>query len=323
MTSSRTQEFLRDESNRYILHPIKYPDIWKLAETHRKAIWFESDVNCAQDLPDWHSLTDDERHFIKYVLAFFAGSDGIVLENLELNFAREMPSMEVRAFYTTQAFAELIHSIVYSNFLTTFITDPEERDQLFHAIETFPCIKRKAEWAKKYMAPEVPLEQRVLAFACVEGIFFSGAFCAIFWLKERGLMPGLAVANELISRDEGLHYDFAILLCIKYLDRLPQDLVHKIVREAVQSEEEFITQALPCKLIGMNAELMKNYIRFISDRLLRHLKYTPLFNATQPFPFMEKICIASVPNFFEVDVSNYQLTTGQPEDYSFEADDDF
>jgi len=312
-----------DTPDRFVLFPIKYPDIWEFRQKHHKAFWNVSDVNLTQDLPYWEHLSSDEQHFVKHVLAFFAASDGIVLENLVTRFLSEVRMPEARSFYTIQAQIEDIHSEMYSLLIDTYVRDPVEKNKLFRAIETFPCIQRKAAWAQKYISSTADFSTRLLAFACVEGIFFSGSFCAIFWLRERGVMPGLAVSNELISRDEGLHFEFALHLYLNYVERLPEPVVHDIVKEAVGIEEEFIVEALPCKLLGMNSNLMRDYIHYIADRMLKQLGYATLWNVSQPFAFMEKICLSSIPNFFDVDVSNYQMSVDSAQTYNFEEELDF
>lgn len=312
-----------EDSSRFVLFPIQYPDVWEFVQKQRKADWKEHDVNLTQDLADWNRLTLDEQFFIKHVLAFFAASDGIVLENLAMRFMGEVQMPEARFFYVEQAHIEAVHSIMYSLLIDTYVKDPAEKQRLFRAIENYPCIARKAEWAQRYIQSTANFSTRLLAFACVEGIFFSGSFCAIFWLRERGLMPGLAVSNELISRDEGLHCEFAVWLYTRYVECLPQEEVHRIVADAVAIEEEFIVEALPCKLLGMNSEMMREYVRYIADRLLKQLGYDPLYGAKQPFAFMDKICVASVPNFFDVNVSNYQMSIGEATSYNFDEELDF
>jgi ribonucleoside-diphosphate reductase beta chain len=292
--------------NRFVLFPIKFPSIWQKYKKAFANIWTAEEILFDKDISDWNlKLNDNERHFIKYILAFFAASDGIVNENLCLRFIKDVEIPEARCFYGFQIAMENIHSEVYSLMIDTFIKDPKEKNELFHAIQKIPSIQKKADWCLRWIDSCEDFRKRLIAFACVEGIFFSGAFCSIFWLKKRGLMPGLSFSNELISRDEGLHSDFACHL-YSILEPLPDNEISIIVREAVEFEKEFIIESLPCKLIGMNAELMSKYIEFVGDRLLLQLGCNKIYNTTCPFDFMEEISIDHKTNFFERKNSNYQ-----------------
>ena len=279
------------------------------------------EIDLGADLKDWEKLTYDEQHFIKTVLAFFAASDGIVMENIDLNFSKDTQIPEARAFYAYQSFNESIHSETYSLMIDKLVKDPEEKKTLFQAIDTVPAVKRKAEWALKWMGPGASFAQRLVAFACVEGIFFSGSFCAIFWLKKRGLMPGLSFSNELISRDEGLHQEFAVTLYSNLQTKLDDDMIQNIVSEAVDIESEFITDAIPCQLIGMNATEMKQYIRFVANRLMAQLGYRrSLSAATNPFDWMENISLEGKTNFFEKRVGDYSKFMPGEETIGFEEE---
>lgn len=301
---------LQENPNRFVIFPIKHNDIWEAFQNHRKALWFEHEVDLVPDLKYWKLLNDGERHFIKNVLAFFAASDGIVMENLGVRFFDEIQIPEARAFYSIQMFMENIHSIMYSQLIDTYITDIAEKDSLFRAIETIPSIKKKAEWAVKWIQSSQNFATRLVAFAAVEGIFFSGSFCCIYWLNERGVMPGLCKSNEFIARDEGMHTDFACLLYTKYINnKLTDQQIHAIIQEAVEIESEFITESLPCNLLGMNSDLMKQYIKFVANRLLLQLGHSELYpGCLQPFGFMDRICLDGKTNFFEARVSEYQMT---------------
>jgi ribonucleotide reductase beta subunit family protein with ferritin-like domain len=276
---------------------------------YKKAIgsfWTVEEIDLAGDLKDWEGLRADEKHFIKHILAFFAASDGIVMENIDLNFSKDVQISEARSFYAYQSFNESIHSETYSLMIDKLVRDPEEKAGLFKALDTVPAVQRKAQWAIKWMGDDAPFAQRLVAFACVEGIFFSGSFCAIFWLKKRGLMPGLSFSNELISRDEGLHQEFAVTLYKCLRDKLDDETIQSIVSEAVLIESEFITDAIPCQLIGMNANEMKQYIRFVANRLLEQLgSEGSLANASNPFDWMENISLEGKTNFFEKRVGDY------------------
>jgi len=300
--------FRADSADRYTLFPIKFNEIWKMYKKHEASFWTAEELDLAHDLKDWKNLNSGEQHFIKYVLAFFASSDGIVLENLCQRFSQDVQIPEARCFYGFQIAMENIHSETYSLLIDTYVSDPEEKDHLFRAVETVPCVKKKAEWALNWISSSSSFPERLVAFAAVEGIFFSGSFCALFWLKKRGLMPGLTFSNELISRDEGIHTDFACLLysMIPTEDRMPESRIHEIISHALECEKEFIIDALPCELIGMNAKLMSQYLEYVSDRLLVSLGYTKIWNATNPFDFMELISLEGKTNFFEKRVGEYQ-----------------
>jgi len=300
------EPMLRENHDRFVLFPIQQTDLWKKYKDHCAVIWFAEEIDLSKDMKDWEKLTADERHFIKHIIGFFAGSDGIVMENLATRFTREVQWPEAKFFYAIQNQMEAIHSETYSLLIDTYITDPKEKHELLHAIDTIPCVKKKADWALKWIdSKEADFSTRLLAFAAVEGIFFSGAFCAIFWLKQRGIMPGLTLSNEFIARDEGLHTDFACTLYGKLVNRLTKQQAHKIIREAVKIEKQFITKSLPCELIGMNAKLMSQYIEFVADRLVQQLGYPKIYSATNPFDFMERISLENKDNFFEKRVSTY------------------
>jgi ribonucleoside-diphosphate reductase beta chain len=292
------------DSDRFTIFPIREMDMWKMYKQHMSVFWTAEEIDLSKDVNDWHKLNDNERYFIKNILGFFAGSDGIVMENLAMRFTREVRWAEAKFFYSCQNLLEAVHSETYSLLIDTYINDPEEKDTLLRATQTIPCVKKKAEWALKWIENSDSFATRLLAFACVEGIFFSGAFCAIFWLKQRGLMPGLTLSNEFIARDEGLHTDFACLLYSKE-EKLNKKEAYKIIKEAVDIEKEFITESLPCNLIGMNSVLMSQYIEFVADRLLLQLGYNKLYNSSNPFSFMERISLENKDNFFEKRVSTY------------------
>lgn len=291
---------------RYTLFPIQHREVWQMYKKAVSAFWTVEEIDFSKDISDWQKLNDNEKHFISMILAFFAGSDGIVLENLVERFMQEVDVPEVRSFYSFQTASETIHSETYSLLIDTYIKDSEQKNKLFDAINSFDCVNKKAKWALKWINDkESEFAKRLVAFAAVEGIFFSGAFCAIFWLKKRGLLPGLALSNEFISRDEALHTEFAILMYNKYADKISEDVVKEIITEAVKIEKEFITEALPCNLIGMNSELMKEYIEFVADRLLVQLGNAKIYNTKNPFAFMEMISMEGKTNFFEKRVSEY------------------
>lgn len=325
--ANQQEPILVENKNRFVLFPLQNNKIWEMYKKHVASFWTAEEIDLSQDLIDWKKLNNDEKHFIKYVLAFFAASDGIVLENLADNFISEVQLPEARCFYGFQAAMENIHSETYSLLIDTYIKDKKEKNELFNAMDNIPCIKKKAEWCFKWMNRDSPFMQRMLAFACVEGIFFSGSFCAIFWLKKRGLMPGLTFSNELISRDEGLHTDFACLLYRQAVNKLDDKTVHEIVNNAVECETEFICDALPCKLIGMNSDMMKQYIKFIADRLLVELGHPKIYNIENPFEWMEMISLNGKTNFFEKRVSEYQksgvMTSLNNEVQEFTLDEDF
>lgn len=301
-------EPILDKSNdRFVLLPIKYDDIWEMYKKSMASFWTAEEIDLYQDLEDWKKLNDDERHYIKHVLAFFSASDGIVNENLCLRFYNDVQIPEARCFYGFQIAMENIHAETYGLLIDTYIDDPKEKDYLFKAIDNIPCIQKKADWAMKWIySDEASFATRLLAFAAVEGIFFSGSFCSIFWLKKRGLMPGLTFSNELISRDEGLHTDFACLLYKHLKNKLPQETVQELIKEAVEYEKAFITEALPVSLIGMNADQMGQYIEFVADRLLLELGCEEIYHANNPFDWMELISLQGKTNFFEKRVAEYQ-----------------
>ena len=301
------EPILKENPNRFVLFPIQHSDIWEMYKKQEASIWTAEELDLASDLTDWsNKLNDDERFFIKHVLAFFAASDGIVNENLAENFLSEVQYTEAKFFYGFQIMMENIHSETYSLLIDTYIKDSKEKDYLFNAIETFEPVKKKADWAMRWI-DNGSYAERLIAFAAVEGIFFSGSFCSIFWLKKRGLMPGLTFSNELISRDEGLHCDFACLLYNNHLvNKLPKEDVRKIIADAVEIEKEFVVESLPVRLIGMNADLMCQYIEFVADRLLVELENEKIYNASNPFDFMDMINLQGKTNFFEKRVGEYQ-----------------
>ncbi|MFM2190887.1 MAG: ribonucleoside-diphosphate reductase small subunit [Arcticibacter sp.] len=315
---------LQENKDRFVLLPIKYPKIWDMYKNHEASFWTAEEIDLAQDLKDWSRLTPDEQHFVKHVLAFFAASDGIVNENLAVNFMREVQLPEARCFYGFQIMIENIHSETYSLLIDTYIKDPVEKNHLFNAIETVPCVQKKAEWALRWIE-NGSFAERLVAFAAVEGIFFSGSFCSIFWLKKRGLMPGLSFSNELISRDEGLHCDFACLLYSMLENKLTVEHVTSIIKDAVKNEHEFVTDALPVSLIGMNSKLMCQYIEFVADRLLVALGCPKIYNVANPFDFMETISLQGKTNFFEKRVAEYQKAgvNATKEENEFKLDEDF
>jgi ribonucleoside-diphosphate reductase beta chain len=322
----KKEDLLTENPNRFVLFPIAHQKVWEMYKKAEGSFWTAEELDLSKDRKDWEALTQHEQHFIKHILAFFAASDGIVNENLAMNFMKEVQWPEARCFYGFQIAMENIHSEVYSLLIDTYIKDMEEKTKLLHAIDTIPCVKKKAEWAIHWMQSEdADFASRLMAFAAVEGIFFSGAFCSIFWLKERGVMPGLTTSNEFISRDEGLHTEFACLLYSYLQHKLSKTKAHKMIREAVKCEKEFITEALSCSLIGMNAKMMSQYLEFVADRLLVQLGYPKIWNATNPFPFMERISLEGKDNFFEKRVSNYSKAgVGKTaEDMSFATDADF
>ena len=292
--------------DRFVLFPIRHKEVWDMYKKQVASFWTVEEVDLARDHDDWKTMTADERHFIETVLAFFAASDGIVAENLAVNFMREVQLPEVRCFYGFQIAMENIHSEMYSLLIDTYVKDGDKKAQLLGGIQTIPVVQRKAEWAMRWAGSSLSLAHRLLAFAAVEGIFFSGSFCAIFWLKKRGKMPGLTFSNELISRDEGLHCDFACLLFSMMSARLDQETVHGVIRDAVEVERDFVCEALPVSLIGMNNALMAQYIEYVGDRLLVALGYGKLFNAVNPFEWMEAISLQGKTNFFEKRVAEYQ-----------------
>lgn len=299
------EPLLAKNVHRHSLYPISYPDVYEMYKKARASYWQPEEISLAKDTNDWHSMNEDEQKFVSYILAFFSASDGIVNENIDINFSKEIEIPEVRAFYAFQEAIESIHSEMYSILLDKYIEDPSKKAFLQKGISTIPSIKKKASWAQKYMNNDLSFSKRIIAFACVEGIYFSGSFCAIFWLKKRNLLPGLAFSNELISRDEGLHTDFAVLLYNHLRNRVPENEVHEIISDAVKNEKEFIIESLPCRLIGMNSDLMSQYIEFVADRLLSELGYSKLYHSKCPFDFMENISLEGKTNFFERRVGEY------------------
>jgi ribonucleoside-diphosphate reductase beta chain len=318
------EPLLAENPNRFVLFPIQNDEVWQYYKKSQASFWTAEEIDLSQDQKDWNSLNQNEQHFIKHVLAFFAASDGIVNENLAVNFMQEVQMPEARCFYGFQIMMENIHSETYSLLIDTYIKDPKEKDYLFNALETVPAVQKKGEWALKWINSE-NFAERLIAFAAVEGIFFSGSFCSIFWLKKRGLMPGLTFSNELISRDEGLHCDFACLLYSYLVNKLPEERVQGIIRDAVTIEQEFVTDALPVSLIGMNAKAMSQYIEFVADRLLVSLGCGKIYNTANPFDFMEMISVQGKTNFFEKRVAEYQKAGVMAEraDNVFSLDEDF
>ena len=318
------EPLLAPDDNRFVMFPIQHDDIWQMYKKQVDCFWRAEEIDLTKDIDHWDTLNDNEKYFISMILAFFAASDGIVLENLASRFMNEVQVSEARAFYGFQIAMENIHSHTYSLLIETYIKDKMEKHKLFHAIENFPCIKKKSDWAQKWIHDNrSSFATRLVAFACVEGIFFSGAFCSIFWLKKRGLMPGLTFSNELISRDEALHCEFAILLYSKLVKKIDKNRIYEIIKEAVEIETEFICQALPCKLIGMNSELMTQYIQFVADRLCLQLGYKKIYNVENCFSWMELISLESKTNFFEKRNDAYALTNKTTLENTFEFSEDF
>ena len=317
---------LKENKNRFVLFPIQHDDIWGMYKQGVASFWTAEEIDLSQDLTDWEKLNDGEKHFVSHVLAFFAASDGIVNENLAQNFLDEVQFPEAKCFYGFQIMMENIHSETYSLLIDTYIKDPKEKSKLFNALETVPCVAKKGEWALRWIE-NGNFAERLIAFAAIEGIFFSGSFCSIFWLKKRGLMPGLSFSNELISRDEGLHCDFACLLYTKYItNKLPEQQVIDIIKNAVEIEQEFIIDALPAALIGMNSKLMSQYIEFVADRLLEALDCRKIYNVTNPFDFMEMISLQGKTNFFEKRVAEYQkagVMSDSTDSHKFSTEEDF
>lgn len=305
--STATEPILVDNPNRFVIFPIQHHDLWEWYKKQQACIWTAEEIDLHQDITDWEtSLNSDERYFIKHILAFFAASDGIVNENLAENFVNEVQYTEAKFFYGFQIMMENIHSETYSLLIDTYVKDDKEKDKLFKAIENFPAIQKKAEWALKWV-DSPSFAERLIAFAAVEGIFFSGAFCSIFWLKKRGLMPGLTFSNELISRDEGMHCDFAVHLHNNHLiNKVPKERIKEIIVDALNIEREFITESLPVSLIGMNSKLMTQYLEFVTDRLLDELGCEKVYNVSNPFDFMDMINLQGKTNFFEKRVGEYQ-----------------
>jgi len=322
---SKKELLLSDEENRYVIFPIKYDDIWLYYKKAMANFWTPEELDLSKDYDDFIKLTDNERHFIEHILAFFAASDGIVNENLVERFCNEVKLLEAKFFYGFQIAIENIHSETYSLLIDTYIKDLPKKTKLLNAIETIPSIKKKADWAIKWIGDESSFGERCIAFAAVEGIFFSGAFCSIFWLKKRGLMPGLCHSNELISRDEGMHTEFAVLMHSYLKDKPSKERILEIIRDAVSIEKEFITESLSCELIGMNAKLMSQYIEFVADRLIQMLNIDKIYNTANPFDWMELISIQGKTNFFEKRVGEYS-NVANPEmksSHTFSLEDDF
>ncbi|MBK8347964.1 MAG: ribonucleotide-diphosphate reductase subunit beta [Saprospiraceae bacterium] len=323
--STLIEPILKENPGRFVLFPIEHDDIWSFYKKCEASFWTAEEIDLQQDLSDWENrLNDDEKHFIKHVLAFFAASDGIVNENLAENMVREVQYTEAKFFYGFQIMMENIHSETYSLLIDTYIKDAKDKDFLLNAIDTLECVKKKADWAMRWIS-NGSFAERLIAFAAVEGIFFSGSFCSIFWLKKRGLMPGLTFSNELISRDEGMHCDFACLLYNNHIvNKLPKDTLQAIIADAVEIEKEFVTDAIPVNLIGMNAELMCQYIEFVADRLLVSLGNTKIYNVENPFPWMDMISLQGKTNFFEKRVGDYQksgvMTEKENQVFTLEAD---
>lgn len=319
------QDYIEDEYeplleptlDRFTIFPLKHQNLWDLYKKAQMSNWTAEEIDLSKDMEDWVQLTDNEQKFIKYILAFFAGSDGIVFENINNNFADEVQASEARSFYGYQCHNEMVHGETYSKLIDKYIKDSSEKKQLFQAIQTIPCIERKAEWAMKWFDKSRPFAERLFAFACVEGIFFSGSFCAIFWLKKRGLLPGLCFSNELISRDEGLHQEFAVELFNMLQQKPSKDIIHTIIKEAVEIEKGFIIDALPCSLIGMNSEKMSEYIEYVSDRLLKQVGHPTIWNSKNPFDFMENISLDGKTNFFEKRVGDYGKMDDETENIEF------
>ena len=322
MSKNAQEHLLEENPNRFVVFPIKDHDVWGLYKRMFDCMWRAEEIDLSKDMVHWNKLSDNERHFIKMILAFFAASDGIVIENLGMRFLSEIQLPEARAAYGFQLMIENVHSETYSLLIDTYIKDDGEKKTLFEAIDNFPCIKKKADWAIKWINDKrSSFAARLVAFACVEGIFFSGSFCSIYWLKKRGLMPGLTFSNELISRDEGMHTDLAVMLFHKLNKKLNKQKIKEIVKEAVEIEKEFICDALPCRLIGMNSKLMSQYIEFVADRLLVQLGCTKEYKSENPFDFMEMISLEGKTNFFEKRVSDYSLSSDKKDDSVFEMGD--
>jgi len=319
------EPLLAENPNRYVMFPLQDKEIWEMYKKHVASFWTAEEIDLSTDVKDWEKLSDNERHFVKHVLAFFAASDGIVLENLLENFGLDVQLPEARCFYAFQAAMENIHSETYSLLIDTLVKDDIEKNQLFQAMHSMPCVQKKAEWALKWISKDSSFAQRLVAFAAVEGIFFSGSFCALFWLKKRGIMPGLTFSNELISRDEGLHTDFACLLYKKLQKQIPQEEVHKILKSAVKCEKMFVTDSLPVGLIGMNATMMGKYIEFCADRLAYALGVDKIYNTPNPFEWMEMISLQGKTNFFERRVGEYQKAgvMANKEENCFDLECDF
>jgi len=317
------EPILQENKNRFVIFPIQHDDIWQWYKKQEASFWTAEEIDLHQDVVDWKKLSDDERYFLKHILAFFAASDGIVNENLAENFVNEVQYSEAKFFYGFQIIMENIHSEMYSLLIDTLVDNDSEKDELFNALERFPAIKKKADWALRWIESE-SFAERLIAFAAVEGIFFSGAFCSIFWMKKRGLLPGLATSNEFISRDEGLHRDFACHLHNNHLvNKVPQERIMQILSEALEIEREFITESLPVNLIGMNSKLMSEYLEFVTDHLLETLNCPKVYNTANPFDFMDMISLEGKTNFFEKRVSEYKKAGVGEEQSDHNIDDAF
>ena len=321
------QEFLEEAEpmllptlSRFTVFPIKHENLWAMYKKAQMSNWTAEEIDFSKDMDDWDGLSDNEKHFIKYILAFFAGSDGIVFENINNNFADEIQLTEARSFYAYQCHNEMVHGETYSKLIDKYIKSSAEKNQLFEAIKTIPCIERKAKWAMKWFSKERPFAERLLAFACVEGIFFSGSFCAIFWLKKRGLLPGLCFSNELISRDEGMHQEFAVEVFNMLKNKPSASVIEEIIRDAVSIEKEFITDALQCSLIGMNSDKMIEYIEYVADRLAKQVGHDKIWNTKNPFDFMENISLDGKTNFFEKRVGDYGKMDEDSTNIEFDED---
>jgi ribonucleoside-diphosphate reductase beta chain len=315
---------LKKNGKRFVLFPVIYNDIYELYKKAESSFWTANEIDLSKDITDWEKLNNDEKHFIKNIIGFFAGSDGIIMENLACRFMNEIQIPEARAFYSYQIFNESIHSETYSLLIDTYIKDNEEKEKIFNSIENIPSVAKKASWAYKWIENKnVSFSIRLIAFAIVEGIFFSGSFCAIYWIKKRGLLPGLTFSNELISKDEGMHCEFATLLYSMIQNKVDENIVYEIFQEAVEIEKEFITDSIKCNMIGMNSQLMKQYIEFVSDRLLVQLGYNKLWNVENPFDFMELISLRPKSNFFEVRVGEYAKSKISESSTNFELSNDF
>lgn len=324
ITPNTMEPLLAPDDNRYVMFPIKYNDIWDMYKRSIDSFWHTGEISLAQDLNDWNQLNDDERNFIKMILAFFSSSDALVTDNLGTRFMTEVQVSEARAFYAFQIAIETIHSEMYSILIDTYIKDSEEKNKLFQATANYPCIEKKFKWAEKWLNDQNSnFATRLVAFALVEGLFFSSSFAAIYWIKKRGLMPGLTFSNELISRDEALHTEFAILLYSKLNKKIAKNKLYDIVKEAVEIEKEFITESIPCRMIGMNSKLMCQYIEFVADRLCLQLGYDKLYNSANPFDFMELISIESKVNFFERTNAEYALANKTVDEGVFDFDSEF
>jgi ribonucleoside-diphosphate reductase subunit M2 len=317
------EPLLIPDDTRFVVLPVKYQDLYQMYKNAVACFWTAEEVDLSKDLVDWNRMTKDEKHFISLILAFFACMDGLINENLAVRFFNEVQNSEARLFYGFQMAIEGIHQEVYANLIDTYIKDKSEQAKLFNAINTYPCVKKKADWVKKHISADTTFAERLVAFICVEGIHFSGAFCAIYWFRTKNLLQGLCFSNELISRDEALHTEFGVALYRKLKNRLKQSQIHSIIKEAVEIETEFICEALPCRLIGMNSVLMTQYIQFVADRVCLQLGYDKIWNVSNPFSYMETISIQRKSNFFEVRVSEYALANKEQTCDIFEMECDF